>query len=244
MILIKKLPAPSEVETLKEEAEKLGLSDKEAYDRLRNPLKSKVREALMQEQGHLCAYCMRRIPDERIMETDNDLSDVYIEHWQARSSTKNTSENKGLDYKNMLAVCSGNEKAPEARGKHKRKYFTCDKKRENASLKVNPLDVVILETIYYLSDGRMKSTDKDIDDDIHIRLNLNCSTEAVTLPQNRKAVLDAIQAEIITMEGDLYQNCRDLLHIWESETNPKTPYIGIAIWWLKEQIKYLSEMKH
>ena len=244
MILIKKLPAPSELETLKEEAEKLGLSDKEAYDRLRNPLKSKVREALMQEQGHLCAYCMRRIPDERIMEMDNDLSDVYIEHWQARSSTKNTSENKGLDYKNMLAVCSGNEKAPEARGKHKRKYFTCDKKRENASLKVNPLDVVILETIYYLSDGRMKSTDKDIDDDIHIRLNLNCSTEAVTLPQNRKAVLDAIQAEIITMEGDLYQNCRDLLHIWESETNPKTPYIGIAIWWLKEQIKYLSEMKH
>lgn len=244
MILIEKLPAPSELETLKEEAEKLGLSDKEAYDRLRNPLKSKVRETLMQEQGYLCAYCMRRIPDERIMETDNDLSDVYIEHWQARSSTKNTSENKGLDYKNMLAVCSGNEKAPEARGKHKRKYFTCDKKRENASLKVNPLDVVILETIYYLSDGRMKSTDKDIDDDIHIRLNLNCSTEAVTLPQNRKAVLDAIQAEIITMEGDLYQNCRDLLHIWENETDPKTPYIGIAIWWLKEQIKYLSEMKH
>lgn len=244
MILIEKLPAPSELETLKKEAEKLGLSDKEAYDRLRNPLKSKVREALMQEQGHLCAYCMRRIPDERIMETDNDLSDVYIEHWQARSSTKNTSENKGLDYKNMLAVCSGNEKAPEARGKHKRKYFTCDKKRENTSLKVNPLDVVTLETIYYLSDGRMKSTDKDIDADIHIRLNLNCSTEAVTLPQNRKAVLDAIQAEIITMEGDLYQNCRDLLHIWESETDPKTPYIGIAIWWLKEQIKYLSEMKH
>ena len=244
MILIEKLPAPSELETLKKEAEKLGLSDKEAYDRLRNPLKSKVREALMQEQGHLCAYCMRRIPDERIMEMDNDLSDVYIEHWQARSSTKNTSENKGLDYKNMLAVCSGNEKAPDARGKHKRKYFTCDKKRENASLKVNPLDVVILETIYYLSDGRMKSTDKDIDDDIHIRLNLNCSTEAVTLPQNRKAVLDAIQAEIITMEGDLYQNCRDLLHIWENETDPMTPYIGIAIWWLKEQIKYLSEMKH
>lgn len=30
MILIKKLPAPSELETLKEEAEKLGLSDKEA----------------------------------------------------------------------------------------------------------------------------------------------------------------------------------------------------------------------
>lgn len=49
------------------------------------------------------------------LEEDVDLSDVYIEHWQARSAVGDTTENKGLDYRNMLAVCSGNEKAPEAR---------------------------------------------------------------------------------------------------------------------------------
>ncbi len=76
MILIRKLPAPPELDELKRKAEEQGLSDKEAYDLLRNPLKTQVRDALMHEQGHLCAYCMRRIPDERISEADKDLSDV------------------------------------------------------------------------------------------------------------------------------------------------------------------------
>lgn len=112
MILIKKGTPPSELEELKQKAEFLGLSDKEGYDLLRNPLKKEVRNSLVQEQGHLCAYCMRRIPDERIREDDKDLSEVYIEHWHARSSESNDGENKGLDYNNMLAVCSGNEKTP------------------------------------------------------------------------------------------------------------------------------------
>lgn len=240
MILIKKSPAPPELDELKRDAEEQGLSDKEAYNLLGNPLKAQVREALMREQGHLCAYCMRRIPDERISESDADLSDVYIEHWQARSTARKTGENKGLDYNNMLAVCSGNEKAPSATGKRKRRFFTCDKKRDNAPLKINPLDASTLETIYYLSDGTIKSTDEDIENDINIRLNLNCSTEAVTLPQNRKAVLDAIQADLVSQDGDWYQKYKEQLDIWESENDPKTPYIGIVIWWLKEQIRYLS----
>lgn len=123
MIFIKKSSAPSELEALKKEAEKLGLSDKEGYDMLVNPLKDQVREALICEQGHLCAYCMRSIPDERILEKDEDLSDVYIEHWQARSAERTNMENKGLDYRNMLAVCSGNEKAPEATGKRKKRFL-------------------------------------------------------------------------------------------------------------------------
>ena len=241
MIFIEKNLAPPELEVLKKEAEKQGVSDKEGYERLRNPLKSQVRESLMQEQGHLCAYCMRRIPDERITEKDMDLSDVYIEHWQARSSERRQGENKGLDYNNMLAVCSGNEKAPETTGKRKRRFFTCDKKRENAVLTINPLDVETIESIYYSSDGIIKSYDSDMDNDLNVRLNLNCNTEAVTLPQNRKSVLDAVQADLLSREGDLRENCIEQLHIWESESDPKTPYIGIAIWWLKDQIRGLTE---
>lgn len=39
MIFIKKSPAPAELEALKKEAEEKGLSDKEGYDHLKNPLK-------------------------------------------------------------------------------------------------------------------------------------------------------------------------------------------------------------
>ena len=212
MILIKKGTPPSELEELKQKAEFLGLSDKEGYDLLRNPLKKEVRNSLVQEQGHLCAYCMRRIPDERIREDDKDLSEVYIEHWHARSSESNDGENKGLDYNNMLAVCSGNEKTPGVTGKHRKRYFTCDKKRENRLLHA-------------------------IDNDIDVILNLNCSADAVTLPQNRKAVLDTIEKEVYNMGDNLKQNCEQLLAIYEAEEDPKTPYIGIGIWWLKDQIK-------
>ena len=194
----------------------------------------------MREQGHLCAYCMIRIPDDRIVETDTALSSVYIEHWQAISAERKTSENKGLDYNNMLAVCSGNEKAPEATGKRKKRYWTCDKKRESRQLRVNPLDASTIDTIYYTSDGILKSNDREIDEDINIRLNLNCNTEAVNLPQNRKAVLDAVQDDLNRQEGDLLENCKTLLHVWESETDPKTPYSGIIIWWLKDEINFLE----
>jgi len=243
MIFIRKNSAPPELEKLKKEAEEQGLSDTEGYDKLRNPLKDRVREALMHEQGHLCAYCMRQIPDERIKKEDVDLSKVYIEHWIARRRERNQGENKGLDYYNMLAVCSGNEKAPEARGKRKKRFFTCDKKRDNRPLKVNPLVMETLETIYYTSDGVIKSSDGEINDNLNITLNLNCNTEAVTLTKNRKAVLDAVQEDLNKQEGDFLQNCIEQLHIWESESDPKTPYSGIAIWWLKKQIKELSDGK-
>ena len=137
----------------------------------------------------------------------------------------------------MLAVCSGNEKTPGVTGKHRKRYFTCDKKRENRLLHVNPLEIKSIESIFYSSDGTIKSFDSDIDNDINVILNLNCSADAVTLPQNRKAVLDTIENEVYNMGDNLKQNCEQLLAIYEAEEDPKTPYIGIGIWWLKDQIK-------
>lgn len=239
MILINKSDAPVELEALKQEAEKQNLSDKEAYDLLRNPLKRMVREALVKEQGHLCAYCMRRIPDERISKADIDLSNIYIEHWIARSSKNIDQNNSGLDYYNMLAVCSGNEKAPSAT-RRKRRFFTCDKKRNSANLKVNPLDKETLKTIYYSTTGIIDSTDEVIKEDLNVRLNLNCDADAVTLPQCRAEVLNTVQKAIIDQGGDILSNCKEQLAIWEGENDPKTPYIGIVIWWLKEQIKEMT----
>ena len=91
-----------------------------------------------------------------------------------------------------------------------------------------------------MADGTIKATDPEIDYDINIHLNLNCSTEAVTLPENRKKVLDTIQEDLVNQGGDLRQNCIEQLQMWESEEDPKTPYIGIAIWRLKEQIAQME----
>ncbi len=76
MILIKKFPAPSDLETLKKEAEEQGLSDKDGYAKLRNPLKTQVRNLLMQEdlanqEGDFQQNCIEQL---HIWENEADPS--------------------------------------------------------------------------------------------------------------------------------------------------------------------------
>ena len=80
MIEIKKSSAPPDLVKLQQDAVAQGLTANQAYDTLRNPLKGDIIELLLKEQGHICAYCMRRIPDER-----KGLPHVKIEHWNARN---------------------------------------------------------------------------------------------------------------------------------------------------------------
>ena len=83
MIKIIKKPAPLELENLKNNLMKKCLTPEQEYEKLINLLKSKIRNILMEEQGHICAYCMREIPDGRVSGTL--ISDVTIEHWIARN---------------------------------------------------------------------------------------------------------------------------------------------------------------
>ncbi|MEY8410427.1 hypothetical protein AALB51_04165 [Lachnospiraceae bacterium 62-26] len=62
--------------------------------------KDDIRKKLLQEQGRLCGYCMRRI---------SDYSKVKIEHIVPQSRLKDN-EREALNYKSMLGVCYGNEK--------------------------------------------------------------------------------------------------------------------------------------
>ncbi len=108
-------------------------------------------------------------------------------------------------------------------------------------LKVNPMDQATIDTIYYSSDGTIRSVDREIDHDLNTHLNLNCSFYAVTLSKNRQAVLEEVQRSVVEHGGDILHNCITQLRLWEQESDPKTPYIGIAIWWLKKQIQSLSK---
>lgn len=146
MIEIKKSSAPPDLVKLQQDAVAQGLTANQAYDTLRNPLKGDIIELLLKEQGNICAYCMRRIPDER-----KGLPHVKIEHWNARNGEHDeTCGSYGaLDYCNFLAVCSGNQ---NDRSKSKEEKLTCDASRGNKKLTVNPLEPETLSTIYYTED--------------------------------------------------------------------------------------------
>ena len=126
------------------------------YSSLRGEHKRKVLEALIVEQGHLCAYCMCRIGTN-----DNPAT---IEHITPQHpATSCFDRDLSLSYKNMLAVCDGRSGA------------TCDKRRGNEPLTVNPLKPETLATITYHHDGRIHADDPDINHDLNDTLGLNSS---------------------------------------------------------------------
>ena len=241
MIKINKQSPPIELLELKNAAMANNLSANEAYNTLSKPInksiKEKVRQMLISEQGHLCAYCMRKIPDERV--TDETNPGIYIEHWSARNAPDGSDAEGALNYNNMLVVCSGNQYDKTAKGKSR---LTCDAKRGNRPLKVNPLNDTTLETIYYKNDGSISARDKEIEDDLITKLNLNCSVDAVSLPKNRKETLRPIEDELgqYNEEVEIIARCKELLAAFEHETDPKTPYVGIIIWYLKDLLHTLD----
>ena len=65
---------------------------------------SGLNEALLIQQGHICAYCLRRISVvfKRYSETSY-LPQVGVEHIESQESYPD----KQLDYRNLVAVCNG-----------------------------------------------------------------------------------------------------------------------------------------
>lgn len=218
MIEIKKHKEPKELVWYKKQK---GAS----YENMSGEIKQKVLDSLMKEQGHLCAYCMRRIPETRKLPMN--VKSATIEHWYPQNPDSEDEIGQGLDYRNMLAVCSGN------RGCGNKKNTTCDAHRGNSELKVNPCDYRTLQKISYRSDGRIFSSDKDINKDLNDILNLNC--QAISLPENRKQVLNQLLLDIKKKcpKGDIKQYCNRKLQQLDNRDD-KVPFEGILVWWLKE----------
>lgn len=235
MIPIKKKASPEILLDKQKLAYKRGLNSNDAYKLLNHADKQIILKSLMEEQGHLCAYCMRRIPDER--ELPDEIDPVTIEHWFPRNPSTKEEREQGLDYTNMFAVCSGNRGRRHTR---RPRDLTCDAKRKDSypQLTLNPCDPATLKSIKYKENGEMFSENPAIQDDIKVKLNLNCISESVQLPESRKKVLEALQTELpLDDPQKTLEYCIAFLKMLEEETDPKTEYSGILFWWLKEYIK-------
>lgn len=191
------------------------------YADMPQDVRSAIIEKLIQEQGGVCAYCMCRIPQK------GRTPKVSIEHWEPQSETD---ENKALEYNNMLAVCSGN------RGCGSERDMTCDAKRGNKLLIVNPLRARTLSSIQYRANGVIFSDIKSINTDLNDTLNLNCTS--VGLVESRRRVLQGMQKCIQKKHptGDIKLYCKRLLAHYQ-ELTPKPAYLGILIWWLEKKTR-------
>ena len=187
-----------------------------------------VREQMWEEQRGLCAYCMKKIDSPSV---------VRVEHCRPRHPKDEQKHDKKatLDFKWMLGVCYGNSLEKGV----KREDTTCDAHRGNTELTVNPFDEVSVRKIKYNADGSIYSKDAEINKDVTETLNLNC--QAISLPQTRRSVLQAMQNRIEKKCKDKSQNAykRELERTYEKlvEERNLTPYCGIIISWLESKLK-------
>lgn len=187
--------------------------------------KEDLREALLRDQGYICAYCMRRIK--------NDRNTMKIEHWKPQS--KLNTEIEKMDFQIMLGVCDG------CRGTRDQ-YTTCDEHRHESELYVNPLHQDMIETIYYDWQGQIKSNNSGINTDLNDILNLNCEQAPSRIVQNRKAIYEECMKQLTTLKshGKLNANTlRKILQRYEQpEDGKKQEFVGVPIYLLK---KYLQK---
>ena len=239
MIDIKKGIEPDGLKELREDPMLSGLSPKEMFAELKNPLKAQVIESLRHEQGQLCVYCMSRIPRD---DKDPGIVGTTIEHLIPVDPEDGRNVGQALDYNNLFAVCHGNVKRRMKGIRRARTTddLTCDKHRGNTEFrKIDPRKKETLQTIFYTIDGRIDASDQDVRFDLVDTLNLNCTSSP--LIAERKAALDVLINEIGKVEEkDLHMNCMKMLNAFLDEGDPKTPYVGILIWYLQTMVTALA----
>lgn len=217
MLFIEKRPEPEALTKAKREGLK-------SYSEMRSDTKNSIKESLIHEQGHLCAYCMQRI----------DLESSTIEHYIPQNPLNAENDrNLSIDYYNMLAVCGGNTNMAVRSSE-----LTCDKHRGNIPLTVDPREQSSIAKICYKGDGTIYSSDEEINRDLDQTLNLNC--EATLFKQNRKSVLTAVQQEIFKKSAPNKITKRQLENILDKfiikSKGQYQPFSGIAIWYLRKKL--------
>lgn len=110
-------------------------------DDCRGEVKTKLHDALLQEQGYICCYCGMRITKEN----------SHIEHLKPRSIYPQLA----LEYKNLLASCQ--------RDRERREPQHCGVKKDDwydEQLMVSPLDVNCANFFRYAASGEILPTNE------------------------------------------------------------------------------------
>jgi uncharacterized protein (TIGR02646 family) len=198
---------------------------------------------LLDEQGYLCAYCMKPISLDR---DKNGKPRIEIEHYLSRKQHPNL----GLQWKNMLGVCNGisgiNPHCDKAKGKENDQgFFIKGKIDGDSKLRfLNPLDRGSSEKVikYSLTGEILPNTtnqglDQKIREDLNCILNLNDDK----LKRNRKGAMDdakdLLKRKYPTGKWEITDIDKEIRD-WQSRTKDGRykAYCQAAIWYL-EQLK-------
>lgn len=202
------------------------------YDNLPQAAKEDLRQSLLSEQGYICCYCMKRIP-EKVKEDGKVSYDMKVEHYKCQD----LHEDLQLNYKNLFGACTGNE------GQSNR-LQTCDTKKGNKELTINLLtNSPCCETLFkYNAEGEISSIndDEEINRQLNDVLNLNMDT----LKISRREVYIEVQKRIEArsrqlgtkqLKIDYFEDEREW---WlDRNENKFKPFCMVAVYYLNKKIR-------
>lgn len=187
--------------------------------------KQAIRNALVEDQGFLCAYCMSQIAPEP--------TSMKIEHWRARSHFPE----QVFDWKNLLGVCPGTIETVSGLERH------CDESRENQPLHIDPTtsppDPGTL--FQYTARGEIRpapgldpALSEQVEKDIQtLRLNVR------TLRSARKRVHDEVRSVLSRRKSRYPKNLALLRNRYARPQPPEPlePYCQVAIQLIERNLR-------
>jgi uncharacterized protein (TIGR02646 family) len=191
--------------------------------------KEPLKKSLLKEQGYICCYCMGR----------TSIDNMEIEHNKPQADNKDVNPDLQLDYKNLLASCSG------SRGQRK-KNLHCNARKgdyegthKNYTMTLNPADSNknCENQIRYSSTGKIFSDDETINHELNEILNLNLQT----LKDNRRTklltVINALNKNFPNKTWSKEAIKKKLEELSSKDAEGKyTEYVQYIIWYLSKRL--------
>lgn len=208
--------------------------------------KEKLREALMQEQGYVCAYCQRRITPDKDTRIEHIISQSIVKGDPNGRNPDNESDRWWFDdkerfygrfdelhYPNLVLCCDGNISGTKY-GRQNSDNFHCDRSKGDYCIHFDLFSDQFIRTVSYKSHtGRIESSNPGYDKEINEVLKLNLSQ----LCRNRLATLEAVK-QALDKIGWSRSNIARILCDYDSMQADGffRPYNGIVTWYLRRAL--------
>ena len=212
-----------------------------------------VKQAIIEDQHGLCAYCEISIKRK---EDYTEVDDFRVEHFFPKGATQDGGHNYHLDWRNLLGVCHGGSQkdVPDAewRFSEKKGDRSCDVPKGGKEITdriLNPLKLPgnIRLFRYTEHNGKMYVDEETCPDELKWKakntikeLNLN----APRLMRMRKAVIDKLTDELMLAlaEGQDFDETLEWLaesFLLPDHKNRSIPFFTVIRWYLGDAAEKL-----